>query len=289
MSAIMEAPGGVGNLQNFNFALSLIAVQGQLNSESFLKPGIMKNLKVWILVILGSFYSLSSAISQAIPQAKVPTELSPAINASFELEGYLDKRIDKSIQGFLLEIPESSPAILQVFRDRDRLPVRNPLMPWAGEFAGKYLTGAELVWRLTRDPALKKTIDVFVRDFISCQDSDGYLGPFPKDTRLTGENWDVWGHYHSMLGLMLYYEDTQYKPALEACEKIADLMIETFGSGQSSLTHDGQGGQMNMAICHGLVLLYEKTGQEKYLDFAELYRKSGLERARRRKIFGICT
>ena len=98
----------------------------------------MKNLKVWILVILGSFYSLSSAISQAIPQAKVPTELSPAINASFELEGYLNKRIDKSIQGFLLEIPESSPAILQVFRDRDRLPVRNPLMPWAGEFAGKF-------------------------------------------------------------------------------------------------------------------------------------------------------
>jgi len=24
----------------------------------------------------------------------------------------------------------------------------------------------------------------------------------------------VWGHYHSMLGLMLYYEDTQYEPGL---------------------------------------------------------------------------
>ena len=86
---------------------------------------------------------------------------------------------------------------------------------------------------------------------------------------------------------MLFYEITQSKPALEACEKIADLIIETFGSGQSSLTHDGQGGQMNMAICHGLVLLYEKTGQEKFLDFAEYIVKVAWNEQGAGKYFGI--
>lgn len=192
----------------------------------------------------------------------------PGAKRTFELDGYLRKRIDKSIQNYFLVTPESSPAILQVLRDRDRVPLRKPLMPWAGEFAGKYLTGAELVWRLTHDAKLKVTIDSFVRNLISCQDSDGYLGPFPKDSRLTGKNWDVWGHYHSMYGLMLYYEDNQYEPALKACEKAADLLCKTFGSGKPTLTCDGSGGQMNMAVCHGLVLLYEKTGVKRYLDLA---------------------
>jgi DUF1680 family protein len=194
--------------------------------------------------------------------------LTPASKVSFTIEGHLLKRIEKSIQNYFLMTPESSPAILQVLRDRDRMPLRKPLMPWAGEFAGKYLTGAELVWRLTPDPKLKATIDAFVRDLIACQDPDGYFGPFPKDARLTGKNWDVWGHYHTMYGLMLYYEDTKYEPALKACEKAADLLCQTFGPGKPSLTCDGEGGQMNMAVCHGLVLLYEKTGVQRYLDLA---------------------
>jgi len=206
--------------------------------------------------------------SQEKVNKKQPSTLQPALNASFTLDGYLRKRIDKSIHQYLLETPESSPAILQVLRDRDRSPLRKPLTPWAGEFAGKYLTGAQLVWRLTHDAELKKTIDLFVRDLILCQAPDGYLGPFPKESRLTGKNWDVWGHYHSMLGLMLYYEDNQFEPALKACEKIADLLCGIFGPGRPSLQCDGSGGQMNMAVCHGLVLLYEKTGVKKYLDLA---------------------
>lgn len=57
---------------------------------------------------------------------------------------------------------------------------------------------------------------------------------------------------------MLYYEDTRYEPALTACKKVADLLYENFGKGKPSLTCDMVGGQMNMAISHGLLLLYEK-------------------------------
>ena len=225
-------------------------------------------LLLFVSVTLLWAVSLNTLNAQDKVLIKQAPLLKPSSNLSFRLEGFLRNRIDKSIQNYFLETPESSPAILQVFRDRDRSPVRKPLMPWAGEFAGKYLTGAELVWRLTHDKKLKETIDPFVQNLISCQASDGYLGPFPKDSRLTGKNWDVWGHYHCMLGLMLYYEDTQYAPALKACEKAADLLCETFGTGKPTLTCDDAGGQMNMAVCHGLILLYKKTGVSRYLDLA---------------------
>lgn len=232
----------------------------------------MKGLIMKKMIYLGAVIFFLTSSNATWSQTKVAYKQNltfyPATNTSYVLDGYLSKRINQSIQNYFLETPESSPAILQILRDRDKLPVRKPLMPWAGEFAGKYLTGAELVYRLTHNAELKKTIDKFVRDLISCQESNGYLGPFPKESRLTGKNWDVWGHYHCMFGLLLYYEDTQYEPALKACERAADLLCETFGAGKPSLTCDGEGGQMNMAVCHGLVLLYEKTGITRYLDLA---------------------
>ena len=105
--------------------------------------------------------------------------------------------------------------MLAMFRDRDRRPYRD-LLPWSGEFAGKYLTGATGVLRLTGDPELKRDLERFVRDLVACQDADGYLGPFPRGYRLTGHapnvgekggpTWDAWGHYHVMLGLLLWDE-----------------------------------------------------------------------------------
>ncbi len=203
------------------------------------------------------------------PELAMEPVLAPAADVTYRLEGHLGQRIDKVIDNWFLTLPESSPAILQVLRDRDRTPLREPLVPWAGEFAGKFLTSAQLTWRLTRDERLEAMIRRFVRDLIDCQAPNGYLGPFPAETRLTGSNWDVWGHYHCMLGLLLHYEDTGHKPALDACRKMADLLCNTFGPGGPTLTNDGSQGQMNMAVCHSLLLLYAKTGEERYRELAD--------------------
>ncbi|MBI3119129.1 MAG: glycoside hydrolase family 127 protein, partial [Candidatus Hydrogenedentes bacterium] len=216
-----------------------------------------------------AFYDWVAAGPATPPADTIAPALQPARDAQYDLKGYLRGRIDRAIHRYYIETPESSPAMLQVLRDRDKRPVRDPLVPWAGEFAGKYLTGAQLAWRLTRDADLKTTVDQFARDLIACQAENGYLGPFPPESRLTGGNWDEWGHYHCMLGLMLYYEDTGYAPALEACTKAADLLFETFGPGGPTLTNDGSGGEMNMSVCHALVLLYKKTGVMRYLELAQ--------------------
>lgn len=100
-----------------------------------------------------------------------------------------------------------------MFRDRDVLPYRD-MLPWSGEFAGKYITGAYYIYQITRSPALLFYIRGFIDELLCLQAEDGYLGCFQKDCRLTGafsqtpektgDTWDAWGHYHAMFGLYLW-------------------------------------------------------------------------------------
>ena len=101
------------------------------------------------------------------------------------LEGPVHDYLAAVTQNWLLPAPGANPAILAMFADRDRAPYRD-LLPWSGEFAGKYLTGATQVLRATNDPRLRTHLERFVARLIAFQDSDGYLGPFPRDHRLTG-------------------------------------------------------------------------------------------------------
>jgi DUF1680 family protein len=202
------------------------------------------------------------------PTLQTPPEI------SFQLAGIVAQRLQACVDHWWLTAPDANPAMLQMFRDRDRQPPRN-LLPWSGEFAGKYLTSAVLGLRLLRRPQLQALVARIVDELVAVQDEDGYLGPFPRQKRLFGKCalpgvkeelalWDLWGHYHCMLGLLLWYEDTQYAPALDACCKAAGLLQRTFLDGEHRL-HEAGAEEMNMAISHGLCLLYKQTGDPQQL------------------------
>ena len=53
----------------------------------------------------------------------------------------------------MLPAPDANPALLAMFRARAREPLRG-MVPWAGKFAGKYLTHAVAILRLSADPEL---------------------------------------------------------------------------------------------------------------------------------------
>jgi uncharacterized protein len=217
--------------------------------------------------------------ASALPGAPALLECRPTLDVPqpvhFEFHGFVGERFVNNVEQWLLPAPDANPAMLQIFRDRDRS-LRRDLVPWAGEFAGKYLTSAALGLRMTnpRDPRLRDAVAAFVRDLIATQDADGYLGPAPRDQRLTGKTsngewalWDVWGHYHCMLGLLLWHQETGDAAALAAARKIGDLICSRFGDGGQRLT-DAGAEEMNMSIPHGLCLLYETTGERRYLDMA---------------------
>lgn len=190
-----------------------------------------------------------------------------------QIGGFVGAYLKAITQHWLLIAPKSNPGMLEMFRDRDLSPLRE-MVPWAGEFSGKYLTGAVQVLRTTADPALKACLKDFVRILASLQDTDGYLGPWPKPHRVKNTNsagqhtWDTWGHYHNMMGLLLWHEETRDKWALTCATRMADLICETYlGAKRPRLVETGST-EMNLAPVHALCILYRKTKEERYLKLA---------------------
>ena len=196
---------------------------------------------------------------------------------TYRFRGHLADYLTGVTEQWLKAAPLANPAMLEIFRDRDRQPLRD-LVPWAGEFAGKYLTSAVQILQLTQDVNLKPFIQNFVNQLVQLQDTDGYLGPWPKGNRLTGEapnvggkagnTWDAWGHYHIMLGLILWHEESGDKKALASATRIADLICQKFlGNTRNRLVDTGST-EMNLAVIHTLCLLHRKTKTKRYLDMA---------------------
>lgn len=212
--------------------------------------------------------------SKRAQRAQAPA-MEPIAGLTARFEGEVGRRIEANERHWLLTAPDANPAMLDMLRDRDAAPVRD-LVPWAGEFAGKYLTSAVLCLRITRSEVLREHIVRFVRDLVALQAPDGYLGAFPEPWRLTGRTirpdgkegrtWDAWNHYHCMMGLLLWHEDTGDRKALAACCRIADLLCRRF-SGTCRLVATGSE-EMNLAPIHALCLLYARTGEARYLAMA---------------------
>ena len=205
------------------------------------------------------------------------------------LFGEIGDRVDAVIDQWILPLVKANPAILEMFRERDMEPLKN-MSPWEGEFAGKYLTHCVQIYRLTRSDRLKAHIEWFVGELISLQAEDGYLGPWPRDSRLTGKapnctlcfsnkvlllpTWDAWGHYHIMLGMLLWYRETPDARVLACVRGIADLFCRKFLTGEQHVSSMSPGyEEMNMACMHAFCLLYELTAEPRYLELVRQVEK----------------
>jgi DUF1680 family protein len=234
--------------------------------------------RIIIGVTLAIFGQIADCPAADIELVKPPT-CQRATGTHFELDGIMADYLRAVTRQWLLIAPDANPGMLEIFRDRDRQPPR-AMEPWAGEFAGKYLTGAVQVYRVTHDEELRKYLTQFVQELCSLQAEDGYLGPWPRASRLTGtapnvgkgapgSTWDAWGHYHVMLGLLLWAEETGDKRALQAAVRIGDLMRGRFLGPQKPRLVDTGSTEMNLAPVHSLCLLYQATGDSRYLDLAK--------------------
>jgi DUF1680 family protein len=225
-------------------------------------------------------YSMAPVAVQAeAPTVRQRAACEAAMPMRLALAGVMAKYANAVTHQWLLPAPDANPAMLDMFRDRDRQPLR-PLEPWAGEFAGKYLVSAVEVYQVSHDEELRKRLTSFVQELCSLQDADGYLGPWPRSSRLTGSapnvgkgepgaTWDAWGHYHIMVGLLLWHQETQDSNALAAATRIGDLFCSRFlGDSKPRLVDIGST-EMNLAPVHSMCLLYRATGQPRYLELAK--------------------
>ena len=101
--------------------------------------------------------------------------LNRAAAIEFELGGEVGRRLQAVTEQWLLPAPEANPAMLAMFREREITPSRD-LVPWAGEFAGKYLTHAVQILRLTGAPRLKAHLCRFTPNCCPCKPKTAIWG-----------------------------------------------------------------------------------------------------------------
>lgn len=186
----------------------------------------------------------------------------PSSHSHFAFTGPIGDRINANVDQWLLRAPLANPGVLEMFRVRDRSPAPQ-LVPWAGEFVGKYLLSAIQALRMSDDPRLRAEVESVIKELISTQAEDGYLGPFPQKDRLRG-NWDLWGHYHVIEALLMWHEQTADTNSLTAARRAADLVCKTFLN-TNLRVHDAGSHEMNMAIITALGHLYRLTNEPRYL------------------------
>lgn len=197
---------------------------------------------------------------QPLIKNKIHNKFSSLAFQDEQFNGYLGKRFTQNLEQRLLKIDEFG--LIGSYLDRPGI------HPWAGEHVGKYLETACNTWKLTHNPALKKQMDRLMFELINTQKPDGYLGTYTPDQYWT--SWDVWSHKYNLHGLLAYYSSTGYKPALDACRKMGDLLCRTFGKKQGQMDIILAGTHMGMAatsVLDAMVELYKYTADKKYLDF----------------------
>ncbi len=233
----------------FRLMLSLVLSYSTLIASDTIKPALERNDAIRPILERAAFHQV-------------------------QMQGPLRHYLNLITEQWLLPVPLRNPGMLSMFANRDKEPL-NDFLPWSGEFAGKYLTSGVQVLRLTHDPKLKARLKSIVSSLIEMQDADGYLGPFPKGSRLTGMapnckdgTWDCWGHYHIMLGLLLWYEETGDMAALACAVNIGDLVLKTFLMSGKQIVQTGNA-EKNQAIIHALCLLYRWTNEQKYFTQAK--------------------
>ena len=220
---------------------------------------------------LGAAACAVSALATVSPEplafkapAGIPDALELVSPASVRLEGYLGARVEANEANRLLKVEEEP--ILAGFRKKPGS------HPWIGEHVGKWMYAATLAWANTGDAALRAKLDRVAKELIADQEPDGYLGTYVPEKRFglyPEADWDVWSHKYNLMGLLTYYQYTGNPEALQACRKMGDLLIATFGPGKKSILSAGT--HMGMAatsVLEPIVLLYRHTADPKYLEFA---------------------
>lgn len=200
------------------------------------------------------------------------THCEPCRDVTFEVSGWLGERLRANLDQWLLVAPMANPGMIEKLRMRE-ISDQDALVVWYGEFIGKYLTASAACERAMPSSALCRLVKEIIDILAEVQGEDGYLGPFCRQLRVMGapekRKWDIWGHYHLILGLVAWHELYGWEQPLQMAVRIADYFAGYFLEGQADIL-DADCSEMNTAMIHAMGVLYEKTGNPAYLRFMRM-------------------
>jgi uncharacterized protein len=189
--------------------------------------------------------------------------LSPAKLSSARIEGVVGQKIDSCIVNGVMAKNYG----LYTVPFRDKLDNGGG---FAGEFWGKWFTSAALAYGYQPDKTRKSILDKSISALTETQEADGRISSYSKDKEFGF--WDIWGRKYVLLGLIADYDQTGNTVALQAACRATDALIDIAGPGKKKLTETGLQileGLSSCSILEPIVLVYERSGNKKYLDFAK--------------------
>lgn len=146
---------------------------------------------------------------------------------------------------------------------------------WRGEYWGKMMRGASLVYSYSRNEELYKVLEGTVRDMLTAQEKSGRISTYSKNHEFS--HWDMWCRKYVLLGMQYFLEICQDDELAEniivcMCGQV-DYMMQYIGEeseGKLPITQASNywRGMNASSILEPIVRLYSLTQEKKYLEFA---------------------
>lgn len=151
---------------------------------------------------------------------------------------------------------------------------------WRGEYWGKMMRGACLIYLYDDDEQLYEAIDYAVTELLKVQDEYGRISTYSIDKEFNG--WDIWSRKYVLVGLQHYYQickdENKKAKVLSAMIKHADYLISKIGTDKIDILKTSTniwGGLNSATILEPICELYKITNEKRYLIFAEYLIASG--------------
>lgn len=141
---------------------------------------------------------------------------------------------------------------------------------WQGEYWGKTMLSHCAYARYSGDADEVAFIHAKARELVEkFQRPNGYLSTYEREDNVFGFNWNVWSRKYTTWALLEAYDLTGDKTLLDAAARIIDHLAAQLKRLNVPLAKTGFfAGIPSMSILKPVVLLAERTGEKRFMDFA---------------------
>lgn len=146
---------------------------------------------------------------------------------------------------------------------------------WRGEFFGKQMRGAVLIYEYSKDEELFEILTDTVKDLLTKQDEYGRISTYTVEKEFHG--WDMWSRKYVLVGMIYYLricrDEALKTDIIQACKKHLDYILSKIGKEEGKIaitaTSSWWGCVNSCTILEPTMEIYKLTGEKRYLDFAE--------------------